>query len=102
MSQDPLNMYTHLLELVEHLDSSSAMEFFKSEGAREPSSKARALIESGQDWVREFSEVDLAKVLFAALGLGGSTLRCYSKWASELEPRKQDSTSKKLRDLLNS
>ena len=101
MSQDPFEMYMHLLQLVEHFDAPTAMDFFKSEEARVQSSKARALVESAHGWIGELSEVNLARVLFAAVGLGGSTLTLYAKWAEGLENKKQDLVLKKLRDLLH-
>ncbi len=71
MSQDPVQLYVHLMELVDYFDTSSALKFFKSEEARAQNSKARALVGNGAEWAAELSEHQLAKLLFAAIALGG-------------------------------
>ena len=75
----------HLCELVQHFETPSALAFFRSPEAREKSSKARALVESGRDWARELQESDLAGALFATIALGGSTLHMYRNSLEDLE-----------------
>lgn len=71
---DEFMVYSCLLDLCGHFDNPSAVDFFKSEAARKQNTQARILIESASDWTDEMKEDELAKVLFAALVLGGDTL----------------------------
>ena len=77
MKQDPLCLYDRLIELVEHFESPSAVQFFRSTDARSEKSKQRALLESGRDWAKQLKEDDLARVIFASIVIGGGTLRKY-------------------------
>ena len=77
MSQDPLCLYDHLGELVEHFESLSAVQFFRSTNARSENSKPRTLLESGRDWAHQMKEENLAKVIFASIIIGGNTLNKY-------------------------
>ena len=100
MSQDTLCMYDHLVELCQDFETPSAVQFFRSPGARESQSRARNLVEAGQGWIRELKEEDAARVLFAAIVLGGATLSHYLKAMEGIEKKKFDATAKKLRELL--
>ena len=53
-------------------------------------------------WNKEFSEKDLARVLFAVIALGGETLMIYRECLKELEFKKEEVVSKKLRNFLHS
>ena len=88
MSQDELCLYDHLRELLEHFENPSALAFFKSPEAREGKSKARTMVESGRNWSRELPEIDLARVLYASIALGGSTLNLYLGALEELDTKK--------------
>ena len=46
------------------------------------------MVESGRNWSREFHEIDLARVLYAAIALGGSTLNLYLGALEELDTKK--------------
>ena len=59
--------------------------FFRSTDARKDSSKARALIESARHWNKEMPEQNFARVLYAAIILGGSTLTLYINSVMELD-----------------
>ena len=100
MSQDTLCMYDHLVELCKHFETPSAVQFFRSPGARESQSRARNLVEAGRGWIRELKEEDAARVLFAAIVLGGATLSHYLKAMEGIERKKLDGTARKLRELL--
>ena len=100
MKEDPLCMHACLLELVEHFDSPSAIEFFRSADARAQNSIARALLESGRDWVHQLKEDDLARVLFIAIVIGGDTLHKYLKVLVSEDKKRTDSIHKQLKDLL--
>ena len=81
-------------------ETKSAFEFFKSAAARAPNSQARVLIENGRSWIQEMLEVELARLLFAALALGGTTLSKYLKWNNGFTEKKTEEVCKKLRELL--
>ena len=93
-------MHACLLELVEHFDSPGAIKFFRSADARAPNSIARALLESGREWVHQLKEDDLTKVLFAAIVIGGDTLHMYLKALVGEDNKRAASIHKQLKDLL--
>ena len=101
MLTDECCLYDHLMELVPHFESASALAYFRSPQAREASSTPRNLINCGRGWVMELTEVDLARVLFAAIALGGSTLALYRDCLGNVEAKKQEAVQKKLRELLH-
>ena len=70
-------MYDHLYNLQEYFETPSALKFFRSNEARKEPSKARSLVESGLGWAKEMPEESLARILYAAIVLGGSTLKVY-------------------------
>ena len=78
----------HLMELLEHFETASALTYFRSDEARKEGSKARTLIECGKEWLADLREVDLARILFGAIGLGGQTLKLYKDWMQGVEPKK--------------
>ena len=88
MLMHPVCLYSHLMDLLPHFESESAFAYFRSPEAREASSTARSLIDCGRAWVKELSEVDLARILFVAIALGGTTLELYRDCVTELEHRK--------------
>ena len=100
MSQDASTLYFNLNQLVDHFETPSAVEYFKSEEARKQDSKARLLIESGRDWILDMKDVVTAKVLFAAILLGGKTLLVYRDCLLNMAENKQDPIRKKLKNLL--
>ena len=57
-------------------------------------------MEIGRKWVDEFSPEELARVLFAAVVLGGSTLTLYKKSMGDVSEKKPEKTSKELKKLL--
>ena len=67
-------MYDSLIILLDHFPSQSAVRFFRSSDMRQSKSQGRLLIESARRWAKELKEDQLAKVLFAAIIIGGSTL----------------------------
>lgn len=75
LSQDIDYMFDHCRQLLNHFDSPSAVAYLKSGEARNPKSKARTLIESARDWITQLKSVDCARILFAAIMLGGTTLK---------------------------
>ena len=90
MLTNPVCLYYHLMELTPHFESASAFTYFRSPEARTASSIARNLIDCGREWVRELTEVDLGRILFAAIALGGSTLKLYRDCFAEIEQKKQE------------
>ena len=74
-----------LLDLYEDFDTPSAVAYFKSMEDQQDESNARLLIESARDWTGEMKEDQIAKVLFAALLIGGKTLskfdRPFKNWS---------------------
>jgi len=51
MKEDELCLHEHMVELVNHFESPSAVKFFQSADARAPKSLARNLVESSRRWV---------------------------------------------------
>ena len=100
LNLDEIALYMHLYNLVEHFNTASAFNFFRTTESRDQSSKARRMIDCGRDWVRHLNEVQIANILFAAISLGGSTLKKYQDCLDEFEKKAQDDISKKLKDLL--
>ena len=71
--QDELDMFSHLLALVDDFESPGAIKFFKSSESRNLESAARKVIESGREGIKDLEPVKVSKVIFAALLLGGDT-----------------------------
>ena len=93
-------MHAALLELVEHFDSPSAVNYFRSGDAREKASIARNLLESGREWVHQLKEAELAKLLFAAIVNGGDTLHKYLKVLVSEDKKRTEIIHKQLKDSL--
>ena len=51
MKRDELCLHEHMVELVNHFESPSAVKFFRSTDARAPKSLARNMLESSRRWV---------------------------------------------------
>ena len=51
MKRDELCLHEHMVELVNHFESPSAVKFFRSTGARAQKSLARNMLESSRRWV---------------------------------------------------
>ena len=51
LEYDDIFLYMHLTNLVEHFDTASAFNFFRTLESREQSSKARRMIDCGREWV---------------------------------------------------
>ena len=93
-------MHTALLELVEHFDSPSAVNFFRSTDARAKNSIARVLLESGREWAHDLKEAELVKVIFAAIVIGGETLHKYLKVLVSEDKKRTEIIHKQLKDSL--
>ena len=51
MKKDELCLHEHMVELVNHFESPSAVKFFRSTDARAPKSLPRNMLESSRRWV---------------------------------------------------
>jgi hypothetical protein len=89
MRQDEFHMLTHLYNLEERFGTLSAVDYFKSEEARQSDSKARDMVESGRKSVMDFEPDQLARVVFAAIVIGGKTLHIYLNSFEELHSSKR-------------
>lgn len=67
-------MFDAFITLLDHFPTQSALKFFRSTEVRENKSTGRLIVESGRRWAKELKEDQLAKVLFAAIAIGGSSL----------------------------
>ena len=74
MKDDEFCQAEHLFNLEQHFGTQSAVEYFKSEEAREQYSRTRAMVESGRKSIQDMSPDQLARVVFAAIVIGGKTL----------------------------
>ena len=101
MSQDECALYDHLSSLVEHFETPSAVNFFKSTEAKQKPIRARDMVESGVRFANQIQEENLARGIFAAILLGGSTLTKFINVVKEIDHTKTSAVTKKLRELLN-
>ena len=74
MQDDEFCLADHLFNLEKHFGTQSAIEYFKSEEARAQYSRTRAMVESGRKSIQDMSPDQLARVVFAAIVIGGKTL----------------------------
>ena len=74
MKDDEFCQAEHLFILEKHFGTQSAVEYFKSEEAREQYSRTRAMVESGRKSIQDMTPDQLARVVFAAIVIGGKTL----------------------------
>ena len=88
MSQDVCALYDHLTILVKHFETPSAVTFFKSTEAKQKPSRARDMVESGVRFANQIPEENLARVIFAAILLGGSTLTKFINVVKEIDHNK--------------
>ena len=100
MSQNDVSLYFMLDTLSEHFDKPNTVAFFRSEEARAVTSKARRMVEAGRPWSEEMNEDTLAKVIFAAIIIGGKTLEAYKDVLINFTDSKTQSIRKKLKPLL--
>ena len=101
MSQDLCSLYDHLTNLVMHFETPSAVTFFRSTEAKQKPSRARDMVESGVRFANQIQEDNLARVIFVAILLGGSTLSKFINVVKEIDQNKTSAVTKKLRELLN-
>ena len=97
MSQDICSLYDHLTTLVKHFETPSAVTFFRSTEAKQNQSKARNMVESGVRFANQMQEDNLARVIFAAIIIGGSTLTKFINVVKEIDQNKTSTVTKKLR-----
>ena len=74
---DEMSLYACMKDLCVHFNHPNAVAYFQSVEARKENSIARRFIESGREWLNQRSEVEVSKMLFAALVIGGNTLIHY-------------------------
>ena len=97
MSQDVCSLYDPLTTLVKHFETPSAVTFFRSTEAKQKPSRARDMVESGVRFANQIQEENLARVIFAAILLGGSTLTKFINVVKEIDQNKPSTVTKKLR-----
>ena len=85
MLDDEFCLADHLFSLQIHFATRSAIEWLKSTEARLPNSRARAMVESGRKSIQDMDPDQLARVVFAALVIGGKTLQLYLNSFEEYE-----------------
>ena len=93
-------MYAVLLELYPYFSTPKAVAHFKSAEAQTNNSDTRKIVESARDWTGEMSEDHVAKVFFAALLLGGKTLRKLRFSIEYFERNRKKEICNRLRDLI--
>ena len=98
---DECGLLVALIDLVEHFGTPSAVNFFKSTEARKEGSKARKLVESGREWIKERPEEEQARIVFAAILLGGKTLTLFTNALQDPEIKKRGLVEEELKRLLN-
>ena len=101
MSQDICSLYDHLSNLVMHFETPSAVTFFRSTEAKQKPSRARDTVESGVRFANQIQEENLARVIFAAILLGGSTLIKFLNVVKEIDQNKSGTVTRKLKKLLH-
>ena len=74
MQEDEFCLVDHLFNLEKHFGTQSAIKYFKSEEARAQCSRTRAMVEAGRKSIQDMSPDQLARVVFAAIVIGGKTL----------------------------
>ncbi len=97
MSQDPCSLYDHLTTLVKHFESPSAVTFFRSTEAKQKPSRACDMVESGVRFANQITEDNLARVIFAAILLGGSTLTKFLTVIKDIDQNKTSTVTRKLK-----
>ena len=97
MSQDICSLYDHLTTLVMHFETPSAVTFFRSTEAKQKPSRARDMVESGVRFANQIPEDNLARVIFAAILLGESTLSKFINVVKEIDQNKTPTVIKKLK-----
>lgn len=89
MRQEVECQLEHLYNLEKDFGTRSAIDHFRSDEARQPDSTARAMVESGRRYVKLFKPEQLARVVFAAIVIGGKTLTLYLNSFEELQANKR-------------
>ena len=74
MQDDEFCLTDHLFNLEKHFGTQSAIKYFKSEEVRSQCNRTRAMVESGRKSIQDMSPDQLARVVFAAIVIGGKTL----------------------------
>jgi hypothetical protein len=89
MRQEEECQLEHLYNLEKDFGTLSAIDYFRSDDARQPDSTARAMVESGRRYIKHFKPEVLARVVFAAIVIGGKTLTIYLNSFEELQANKR-------------
>ena len=100
MEDDEFCLADHLFSLEKHFATRSAIEWLKSQEARKPDSRTRAMVESGRKSIQDMTPDQLARVVFAAIIIGGKTLRLYLNSFEEYEKSKRGTAQDNLDSLL--